>query len=77
MRRTCNTDASGATGWTARMSSPYVGLPSGLCRGTRPRVRACRLVLDSGLGAAAVWCTIPVHLVDQRDVEAMERATFK
>jgi hypothetical protein len=37
MRRTCNTDASRATGWTASMSSPYVGLPSGLCPGTRPR----------------------------------------
>jgi hypothetical protein len=30
------------------------------------RARACRLVLDSGLGAAAVWCTLPVHQVDQR-----------
>jgi hypothetical protein len=27
MRRTCNMDASRATGWTASMSSPYVGLP--------------------------------------------------
>jgi hypothetical protein len=68
MRRTCNTDASRATGWTASMSSPYVGLPSGLCPGTRPRARAGRLVLNSGLGAAAVWCTLPVHLVDQRAI---------
>jgi hypothetical protein len=68
MRRTCNTDASRVTGWTASMSSPYVGLPSGLCPGTRPRARACRLVLDSELGAAAVWCTLPVHLVDQRAI---------
>jgi hypothetical protein len=68
MRRTCNTDASRATGWAASMSSPYVGLPSGLCSGTRPRARACRLVLDSELGAAAVWCTLLVHLVDQRAI---------
>jgi hypothetical protein len=66
MRRTCNTDASRATGWMASMSSPYVGLPSGLCPGTGHRARASRLALDSGLGAAAVWCTLPVHLVDQR-----------
>jgi hypothetical protein len=28
MRRTCNTDANRATGWTASMSSPCVGLPA-------------------------------------------------
>jgi hypothetical protein len=39
MRRTCkcNTDASRATGWTASMSSLYVGLPSGLCARERDR----------------------------------------
>jgi hypothetical protein len=36
MRRTYNMDASLATGWTVSMSSQYVGLPSGLCPGTRP-----------------------------------------
>jgi hypothetical protein len=69
----CNTNVSRATGWTASMSSPYVGLPSGLSPGTRPRARAFRLVLDSGLGAAAVRCRLSVHLVDQRAIVDQER----
>jgi hypothetical protein len=31
------TDASRAPGWTTSISSPYLGLSSGLCPGTRPR----------------------------------------
>jgi hypothetical protein len=74
MQRTCDADASRATCWTMGISSPYVGLPSGLCPGTRLGVKAGRLLsnswfsdtaanidADGALGSGAIVATMRAH----------------
>jgi hypothetical protein len=71
MRRICNTDATRATGWTAGMSSQYVGLSLGLCPGPEPEPVAWFWTLDvvlppSGAQSLCTWSISARSSIEER-----------